>query len=150
MDANARQLAAALVGVYRERVAHHVGDGAFRGVADEVDAAVVARLGVEDDETLRRLRRAAHAASLGKGEAIMAGAPAIAAVLDAGVLLATGLEVADDDPQEARYSIGAALVSLADADVEENERARAGGAAVVDRDAALVPLRAALKARLRG
>jgi hypothetical protein len=150
MTADARQLARAFVGLYRERVAHHLGDGAFRAIADAVDAAVVARLDVEDDDTLKRLRRAAHAASLGKGEAIMAGAPAVAAVLDAGVLLATGLELADDDPEEARYSIGAALVALADADVEENERARAGGAAVVDRDAALAPLRAALRARLRG
>jgi hypothetical protein len=148
MATTIRQLAAALVGVYRERVAHHVGDGAFRAVADEVDAAVEARLATGDAETLRRLRRAAHAASLGKGEAIMAGAPAVAAVLDAAVLWATGLELADDDPEEARYSIGAALVALADADVEENERERKNGAAVLDRDAALVPLRAAFKARL--
>lgn len=150
MSTTARQLAAALVGVYRERVVHHIGDGAFRAVADEVDAAIVARLDVEDRESLRRLRRAAQAASLGKGEAIMAGAPAVAAVLDAAVLLATGLELADDDVQEARYSIGAALVALADADVEENELERKNGAAILDRDAALMPLRAALQARLRG
>jgi hypothetical protein len=75
MVAGARQLSRALVGVYRERVAHHVGDGAFRTVADEVDAAVVAHLDGEDADSLRWLRRATHAASLGKGEAIMAGAP---------------------------------------------------------------------------
>ena len=84
---------------------------------------------------------------VGQSRAEIAAEFDLAALVDARTWLSDN-ELADDDPEEARYSIGAALVALADADVEENERERKNGAAVLDRDAALVPLRAAFKARL--
>ncbi len=152
MTSSPRTLARALSPIFEGHIAKHVGGdaAAFREAADAVVAAANAFLDVGDDDAKRRLRRTAHETSLHKSEAIMAGAAAAAAVLDAGLMLLSGLEDADIDDAEARYSIAAALVALADADVEQNETLRAGCADVVDRDAALVPLRAAFRARVQG
>ena len=150
MTASAHELARALCPIFEAHAcAHLVGEALpYRTAADAVVVAATAVLDGAggDTDVVSRLRRTAHETALTKSEAIMAGAPAAAAILDAGLIMLSGLEEAD--PDEARYCMGAALVALADADVERNETQRAAGVAVLTRDAALVPLRAALKARL--
>lgn len=149
-QADAATLARALLPIFSAQVARHIeATTPWRGAADAVVAAVGAGLGATDDETLRALRETARDVSVQKSAAILAGAPAVAAVLDAGVMILSGLECAGLDPEEARYSVGAALVALADADVERNEEERGSGAAIIDRDAALAPLRLALQENLQ-
>ena len=109
---------------------------------DDVCAAAHTLLDDLANETaLRTLRVACHEAALAKDKAVLARAPADAALLDAAVNLGSAVELlAESADDEARDYAGATLGVLGE------QRVLAGGAA--NHDDATAALRAELKARL--
>ena len=139
MPARTDAIVRALLAIVSETPCSSAAHGSRR---DAVCAAAHTLLDDLANETaLRTLRVACHEAALAKDKAVLARAPADAALLDAAVNLGSAVELlAESADDEARDYAGATLGVLGE------QRVLAGGAA--NHDDATAALRAELKARL--